>query len=63
MNTQLFENIKFKVIVDHGNMKTQGIATGETSFIKLMVSVDFLNHLKPRRVEFFQCIFRNILVR
>ena len=27
-----------------------------------MVSIDFVNHLKPRRVEFFQCIFKNILV-
>ena len=25
-----------------------------------MVSTDFVNHLKPRRVEFFQCIIKNI---
>ena len=54
------------IVVDkykHRNIKTQGITTGETSFIKLMVSIDFVNHLKSRRVEFFQCIFKKILVR
>ena len=27
-----------------------------------MVTIDFINLLKPRRVEFLQCIFKNILV-
>ena len=48
---------------EHRNIKTQGITTTETSFIKLMVSIDFVNHPKPRRVEFVQRIFKNILVR
>ena len=48
---------------EHRNIKAQGITTTETSFIKLVVSIDFVNHPKPRRVEFVQRIFKNILVR
>ena len=48
-------------MLKHGNIKTQGLTTAKNSFI--MVSIDFVNHLKPKRVEFFQCIFKNILVR
>ena len=29
---------------------------------RYMVSINFVNHLKPRRVELFKCIFKNILV-
>ena len=28
-----------------------------------MVSIDFVNHLEPKCVEFFKCIFKNSLVR
>ena len=51
-------------LLEHRNIKTQGVTTVETSFIKLnFIKIDFVNHLKPRRVEFFQCIFKNILLR
>ena len=29
----------------------------------LMVSIDFVNHLKPTLVEFLKCVFKNILVK
>ena len=29
---------------------------------RYMVSINFVNHLKPRSVEFFKCIFKYILV-
>ena len=44
----------------HRNIKTQGITTEDTSLIKLDVSIDFVNHLKPRRVEFFKCILKTV---
>ena len=27
-----------------------------------MVSIDFVDHLKPERVEFFNCIFKQVCV-
>ena len=63
-----FQNVKvFKLIIKtyvtyfHRNIKTQGIATAE--ILSVMVSIDFVNRLKPRRVAFFKCIFKNSLVR
>ena len=29
----------------------------------LMVSIDFVNHLKPTLAEFLKCVFKNILVK
>ena len=46
-----------------GNKKKQGIITTETFITSLMISINFVNRLKPGRVKFLKYVYEKILVR
>ena len=48
---------------NRGNKKKQGIITTETFITSLMISINFVNRLKPGRVKFLKYVYEKILVR
>ena len=55
------KNELFCGMVDHRNKNKEGITATE-SLSNLIISIDFISHLKPRRAEFLKYVFKNILL-